>query len=298
MNIEQYERMRSDAGFIAALDQSGGSTPKALSLYGIPESDYHDDEEMFNLMHQMRSRLILSPAFTSQRILAAILFEMTMERVIAGLPSGEFLWHRKGIVPFLKIDNGLLPPAHGAALMRPMPQLTATLSKANHYGIFGTKARSVISESDAIGISACVDQQFEVAEQVMDADLIPIIEPEVDIHSHEKHWIEYLLRSSLLQALDALEPSQNVILKLTIPTEANYYAELISHPRVVRVAALSGGYPQSLATRLLAQNPGMIASFSRALTEGLHYHQSETEFDETLERSVAAIYEASTAKSA
>ena len=296
MNIEQYERMRSDAGFIAALDQSGGSTPKALGLYGISPSSYGDDEEMFNLMHQMRSRVILSPAFSSQHILAAILFEMTMERLIEGVPTGEFLWHRKGIVPFLKIDNGLLPPLHGAALMRPMPQLSSTLAKANHCGIFGTKARSVIRESDATGISACVDQQFEVAEQVMHADLIPIIEPEVDIESHEKHWIEYLLRGSLLQALDALDPSQNVILKLTIPNEANYYAELINHPRVIRVAALSGGYPQSLATRLLAQNPGMIASFSRALTEGLHFQQSDEEFNSTLKRSVTAIYEASTVK--
>ncbi len=296
MNIEQYERMRRGAGFIAALDQSGGSTPKALSLYGITAPSYGDEEEMFNLMHQMRSRVILSPAFSSQHILAAILFEMTMERLIEGVPSAEFLWHRKGIVPFLKIDNGLMSPVHGAALMRPMPQLSTTLAKANHYGIFGTKARSVIRESDAIGISACVDQQFEVAEQVMDADLIPIIEPEVDIESREKHWIEYLLKGALLRALDALESSRNVILKLTIPSEANYYAELINHPRVIRVAALSGGYPQSLATRLLAQNPGMIASFSRALTEGLHYQQSDAAFNSTLERSVLAIYEASIKK--
>jgi fructose-bisphosphate aldolase class I len=288
--------MRTGAGFIAALDQSGGSTPKALSLYGIPESAYPDEEEMCNLIHQMRTRIILSNAFKSERILAAILFEMTMERSVEGLPTAEYLWHRKGIVPFLKIDNGLLPPEHGVALMKPMPQLSAVLAKANHYGIFGTKARSVIRESNAIGISSCVDQQFEIAEQVLEADLIPIIEPEVDIESHEKQWIEYLLKSSLLQALDALDGSQNVILKLTIPSEENYYAELVDHPRVIRVAALSGGYSQAHANDLLLHNRDVIASFSRALTEGLNCHQSEEEFEATLDRSVEAIFKASTNK--
>ena len=296
MNIEQYERMRTGAGFIAALDQSGGSTPKALQRYGISEASYSDEGEMFNLIHQMRTRIILSPAFSSERILAAILFEMTVDRLVEGLPTAEYLWGQKGVVPFLKIDNGLMSPEHGVALMKPMPQLAAVLSKANHYGIFGTKARSVIRESNVKMIDTCVDQQFEIARQVLQANLIPIIEPEVDIESPEKQWIEHLLKISLLRALDGLDPSRQVILKLTLPSDPNFYSDLVSHPRVLRVAALSGGYSQARANELLTLNKGVIASFSRALTEGLNAEQSAAEFDQTLEHSVESIYLASTSK--
>ena len=293
MNIEQFERMRVGKGFIAALDQSGGSTPKALHLYGIDESQYSTEEQMFDLVHRMRSRIITSPVFNSERILAAILFEMTMERLVEGVPTAEYLWHRKGIVPFLKIDNGLQPAIDGARLMKPIPELLTRLNKAVSYGVFGTKARSVIQESNTVGIGACVDQQFEIAEQVLAADLIPIIEPEVDIKSPEKNWIEHILKHSLLEALDSLDSSQNVMLKLTLPDEANYYRELAHHPRVIRVAALSGGYNQVHANELLTQNDGVIASFSRALTEGLKFQQSASEFNETLDKSIQEIYMAS-----
>ena len=249
MNIEQYERMRTGEGFVAALDQSGGSTPKALHLYGIDESQYSTEEQMFDLVHRMRTRIITSPVFNSERILAAILFEMTMERLIEGIPTAEYLWHRKGIVPFLKIDNGLQPAINGASLMKPIPELTTRLKKAVGYGIFGTKARSVIHESNSAGISACLDQQFEIAHRVSAVDLIPIIEPEVDIKSPEKNWIEHILKRELLEALDSLDSSQNFILKLTLPDERNYYAELLRHPRVIRVVALSGGYTPSSCRR-------------------------------------------------
>ena len=293
MNVEQYERVRSDKGFIAALDQSGGSTPKALHLYGIDESQYTTDKQMFDLMHQFRSRIIQSPAFDGDRILAAILFEMTMERTIDGIATAEYLWERKGIVPFLKIDDGLMPMQHGAALMKPIPELTSRLEKAKQFGIFGTKARSVLHESDSIGISAAVNQQFQIAMQVINKDLVPIIEPEVDIKSREKHWIEHILKRELLTALDSLTSAQNVMLKLTLPDEPNYYLDLIHHPRVIRVAALSGGYTQEHATSVLSKNQRMIASFSRALTEGLGVHQSEVEFDKTLNASIEKIYLAS-----
>lgn len=293
MNIKQYDRMRSAPGFIAALDQSGGSTPKALHLYGIDESQYETEAQMFDLMHAMRSRIISSPAFTSQRILAAILFEMTMERMVEGLPTAQYLWEQKGIVPFLKIDNGLMPLRDGASLMKAIPELTSRLEKARHFGIFGTKARSVISESNAVGVSAVVQQQFQIAHQVIRANLVPIVEPEVDIKSPEKHWIEHLLKRELLDALDSLDSSQNVILKLTLPDEPNYYLDLIKHPRVIRVAALSGGYNQLHAVELLAKNRRMIASFSRALTEGLHIGQSAVEFNQALDSSIEKIYLAS-----
>ncbi len=293
MNIEQFERMRVGKGFIAALDQSGGSTPKALHLYGIDESQYSTEGQMFDLVHQMRSRIITSPVFNSERILGAILFEMTMERLVEGLPTAEYLWHRKGIVPFLKIDNGLQPVINGACLMKPIPELVTRLNKAVSYGVFGTKARSLIQESNSVGIGACVDQQFEIAHKVSAFDLIPIIEPEVDIKSPEKNWIEHILKRSLLDALDSLDSSQNVMLKLTLPDEANYYRELTHHPRVVRVAALSGGYTQIHANELLEQNDGLIASFSRALTEGLKQQQNDGEFDNTLDRSIQQIYTAS-----
>ena len=293
MNIEQYERIRTGQGFVAALDQSGGSTPKALSLYGIDSSKYTDEAQMFALIHQMRTRIMTSPVFNSNRILAAILFEMTMEKNVDGIPAAEYLWHRKGIVPFLKVDNGLLPLANGVQLMKPIPELSSRLDKANNFGIFGTKERSIIKESNATGISACVDQQFEVAEQVLEAELIPIIEPEVDINSFEKDWIEHILKRTLMEALNSLDESQNVMLKLTLPSQTNFYSELVHHPRVLRVVALSGGYSRVHADELLAKNDGLIASFSRALTEGLTAQQSETEFDETLDKSIQEIYEAS-----
>ena len=293
MNIEQYEQMRIGSGFIAALDQSGGSTPKALALYGVCESHYANEEQMYLLMHQMRTRIMTSHVFTSDRVLAVILFEMTMERLIEGLPTAEYLWHRKRIVPFLKIDNGLAPRANGVSLMKPMPELAVRLSRANKFAIFGTKARSVIYEANSAGISSCIDQQFEVAEQVLEFDLVPIIEPEVDIRSAEKHQIEQLLKISLLEALDSLDSSQNVILKLTLPNQANYFSDLLRHPRVIRVAALSGGYSQLQATTLLSQNEGVIASFSRALTEGLGIDQSDMKFDEILNNSIESIYRAS-----
>ena len=293
MNIEQYERIRTGRGFVAALDQSGGSTAKALKLYGLDETNYTSDSEMFALIHKMRTRIITSPVFNSNRILAAILFEMTMERKVDGLPSAEYLWHRKGIVPFLKIDNGLLPKFNGVELMKPISELAARLDKANSYGIFGTKDRSVIRESNATGISACVDQQFEIAEQVLEADLVPIIEPEVDINACEKDWIEHILKRTLLCALNSLEGSQKVILKLTLPDETNFYADLVKHPRVLRVVALSGGYPRARANELLAKNAGLVASFSRALTEDLNAQQSEAEFDRILDSSIQSIYSAS-----
>ena len=293
MNIKQYDRMHSAPGFIAALDQSGGSTPRALHLYGVDESQYETEAQMFDFIHALRSRIITSPAFTSQRILAAILFEMTMERMVDGVPTAQYLWEKKGIVPFLKIDNGLMPLRDGASLMKAIPELTSRLENARHFGIFGTKARSVISESNAVGVSAVVNQQFQIAHQVIRADLVPIVEPEVDIKSPEKHWIEHLLRRELLDALDSLDSSQNVILKLTLPDEPNYYLDLIKHPRVIRVAALSGGYNQQHAVELLAQNRKMIASFSRALTEGLNVKQSELEFNQALDSSIEKIYLAS-----
>ena len=296
MNVEQYDRMKNGAGFIAALDQSGGSTPKALALYGIDESMYSSQEEMFSLMHQMRARIITSPSFSSEQILGAILFEMTMERLVEGIPTAEYLWNRKQIVPFLKIDNGLLPTAHGVALMKPIPELASRLEKARRFGIFGTKERSVIYEPDFAGISSCVDQQFEIADEVLDSDLVPIIEPEVDIKSNEKRYIEEILKSALIAGLDSLESNQNVMLKLTLPEEANFYADIVRHPRVLRVVALSGGYSQEHAVELLARNEGLIASFSRALTENLHHDQSDEQFNATLASSIESIYLASTQK--
>lgn len=294
MNIEQYEVMRRGSGFIAALDQSGGSTPKALALYGIDESSYSSQDQMYLLMHQMRTRIMTSPYFTSERILAAILFEVTMKSLVEGLPTAQYLWHRKGIVSFLKVDNGLGERVNGVCLMKPIPELAVRLASANNFGIFGTKARSVIYEASTSEISACVDQQFEIAEQVLESDLVPIIEPEVDIHSPEKPDIERLLKTSLLEALDSLDESQGVILKLTLPEQANFYADLVRHPRVIRVAALSGGYSQLEATALLSKNEGVIASFSRALTEGLSAKQSDAQFNKALDRSIQKIYDAST----
>jgi len=296
MNVEQYARMKNGAGFIAALDQSGGSTPKALALYGVDPSMYSTEEEMFALMHEMRVRIITSPVFTNDRILAAILFEMTMERLVEGIPPAEYLWNRKKIVPFLKIDNGLLPIVNGVSLMKPIPELASRLDKAKKFGIFGSKERSVIYEPNFHGISSCIDQQFEVADEVLDSDLIPIIEPEVDIKSNEKRYIEEILKCALMAGLDSLESTQNVMLKLTLPEEDNFYSDVVHHPRVLRVVALSGGYSQEHADHKLAKNDGLIASFSRALTENLKYQQTEQEFNSALDQSIQNIFLASSLK--
>ena len=294
MNHEQLEKVRSGAGFIAALDQSGGSTPKALRLYGIEEDRYDGDAEMFDMIHQMRSRIIESPSFTGERVLGAILFEMTMDRQVAGVDTGEFLWSTKGIVPFLKVDKGLADEVDGAQVMKPMPGLDELLARGVAKGMFGTKMRSVIKLANAVGVGAVVDQQFEVGRQILDAGLVPIIEPEVDIHSPEKAAAEELLKAAIIGQLDQLDGRQ-VMLKLTLPDADGFYQDLVDHPGVLRVVALSGGYTREDANARLARNPGVIASFSRALTEGLSDQQSEAEFDATLDASIAGIYAASIA---
>jgi fructose-bisphosphate aldolase class I len=293
MNEEQRTKIAYGSGFLAALDQSGGSTPKALRLYGIPESAYAGDAEMFALVHEMRTRIITSPAFSGQRILATILFEQTMDRQIGGTGSAEYLWEHKRVVPFLKVDKGLEPEASGARLMKPIPDLDAVLDRAQGHGVFGTKMRSVLLSADATGVEAVVGQQFEVARQIIAAGLVPIIEPEVDIHSPEKAALEKLLKDALLTHLDGLADHQHVMLKLTLPEVDNDHRDLLEHPRVLRVAALSGGYTRAEADARLARNPGVIASFSRALTEGLTVQMSDTEFDAALDASIAAIYAAS-----
>jgi len=293
MNSEQMNKARSGKGFIAALDQSGGSTPKALKLYGVDETSYSSEAEMFDLVHAMRTRIIKSPAFTGERILGAILFEMTMDRTIDGKGAAEYLWQEKGVIPFLKVDSGLADDADGAQMMKPIPELAARLAKANSHGVFGTKMRSVIKLADATGVSNVVRQQFEVGKQIIAAGLVPIIEPEVDIKSPQKAEAEVLLKAAILTELNALNADQNVMLKLTLPNAADFYAELVQHPRVVRVAALSGGYSRAEANIALAQNSGVIASFSRALTEGLTTQQTEAEFNGSLDAAIQAIFEAS-----
>ena len=293
MNAEQFEKMRTGKGFIAALDQSGGSTPKALKLYGLDESAYSNDAEMYDRIHEMRSRIITNPAFNGDRVLGAILFEMTMDRTIDGKGTAAYLWENKGVIPFVKVDKGLADEVDGAQVMKPMPELDALLDRAVANGVFGTKMRSVIALANQTGINAVVDQQFEVGAQILAKGLIPIIEPEVDINSPEKAQAEELLKAAINTHLDALPADQHVMLKLTLPTEAGYYADLIKHPRVLRVVALSGGYSRDDANAKLAQNPGMIASFSRALTEGLSAQQSDTEFEATLNTSIQSIYDAS-----
>ncbi len=293
MNQDMLARIRNGTGFIAALDQSGGSTPKALRLYGIPESAYTDEVGMFDLIHQMRTRVIRSRVFTGDRVLAAILFEQTMEREIDGLGAAEYLWTRKRIVPVLKVDKGLEGEADGVRLMKPMPDLDALLERATSHGVFGTKMRSVVLTADAAGIESVVEQQVDIARRILAAGLVPIIEPEVDIASPQKAEAERLLKATLLTHLDRLGAGQDVMLKLTLPEVDGDHRELLDHPRVLRVAALSGGYPRGRAVDLLARNPGVIASFSRALTEGLTAQMSDTEFDEALEVSVAAIFAAS-----
>ena len=293
MKDEQFQKIEKGRGFIAALDQSGGSTPKALRLYGVDESAYSGDEEMFDRIHEMRSRIITSPVFTGDRILGAILFEMTMERQIEGKGSAEYLWEQKNIVPFLKVDKGLADEVDGSQVMKPMPDLESLLARANAHGVFGTKMRSVIKLADETGVDAVVSQQFEVGRQILGAGLVPIIEPEIDIHSPQKAAAEDLLKAALLAELGRLPAAQYVMLKLTLPEQDGFYTELVDHPRVLRVVALSGGYTREDANARLARNHGLTASFSRALTEGLTAQQSDAEFDAALDASIASIYEAS-----
>ncbi|MFO1306385.1 MAG: fructose bisphosphate aldolase [Burkholderiales bacterium] len=292
MNPQQYEKVKSAKGFIAALDQSGGSTPKALSLYGIKQDAYSGEQQMYDLIHAMRTRIVTSPAFTGERILGAILFEQTMDRDIEGRGSADYLWSVKNVVPFLKVDKGLADEANGVQVMKPNPGLDTLLARAKGKGVFGTKMRSVIKHANAQGIEEVVAQQFAVGKQILAAGLMPIVEPEVDIHATDKKGAEALLKASLLKHLDTLG-SQQVMLKLTIPTVDNFYADLVSHPRILRVVALSGGYSRDEANALLARNRGVIASFSRALTEGLTAQQSEQEFNKALDASIASIYAAS-----
>lgn len=291
MNQEQAQRMTNGKGFIAALDQSGGSTPKALAAYGIAADSYQGEDEMFNLVHQMRTRIITSPAFDKQHILAAILFEQTMDREIEGKKTGDYLWDVKGIVPFLKVDKGLAAEENGVQLMKPMPGLDDLLKRAVERHIFGTKMRSVIKKASREGIKAIVDQQFEIGEKISKAGLVPIIEPEVDIHIADKAEAEAILKEEILKHLEKVE--KPVMLKLSIPSRDNFYEELIRHPKVMRVVALSGGYSRDEANELLARNHGLIASFSRALAEGLSAQQSDAEFNAMMKDSVDKIYAAS-----
>ncbi len=293
MNSAQLDQMKSGKGFIAALDQSGGSTPKALSLYGIEPNTYSGEAAMFDLVHQMRSRIIKSPSFTSERVIGVILFEMTMDRQIDGLGSAEFLWQKKNIVPFLKVDNGLADEKDGAQVMKPIPELDARLASAISHGVFGTKMRSVIKQANAAGVKAVVEQQFEIGKQICAKGLVPIIEPEVDINCPDKAAAEDLLLAELTKHLDKLSDDQNVMLKLTLPEKAGLYTPLTNHPRVVRVVALSGGYSRDHANEVLAKNPNVIASFSRALSEGLTAQQSDGEFDGMIDKTIQAIYDAS-----
>ena len=293
MNQEQVTKMRSGKGFIAALDQSGGSTPKALRLYGIEESAYSGDEQMFDLIHQMRTRMIKSPAFGGDRVLGAILFEGTMDRTIDGMPSAQFLWAQKQVIPFLKVDKGLADEQDGVQVMKPMPELDALLKKASANGIFGTKMRSVIKLANEKGIAAVVAQQFAVGRQILAAGLVPIIEPEVDINSPEKAQAEAILKREILAELAKQPADQPIMLKLTLPEQDGFYDELVAHPSVLRVVALSGGYSRDESNARLARNKGVIASFSRALTEGLSAQQSETAFDAMLDGAIAGIYAAS-----
>ncbi len=293
MNKVQLERMKTGKGFIAALDQSGGSTPKALLQYGIQEDSYSNDEEMFDLVHAMRTRIITSPAFTEDHILGAILFENTMERSIEGVPTSEYLWKNKGVVPFLKVDKGLAELADGVQMMKPMPRLATLLARAVKQGVFGTKMRSVIKEANPKGIKMLVEQQFDTAKIILKAGLVPIIEPEVDIHSKDKHESEKILKEELVKQLALLKPDDKVMLKLSIPTLPNFYADVQKEEHVVRVVALSGGYSRDEANKLLAKNHGLIASFSRALSQDLHVQMTDEDFNKMLASSIKGIYEAS-----
>ena len=297
MNQAQFEQMKSGNGFIGALDQSGGSTAKALGLYGVTENAYSSEAEMFDLIHAMRSRIIKSSSFKSDRVIGVILFEMTMEREIDGMGTAEYLWSKKKIVPFLKVDNGLAEEKNDVQLMKPIPELSARIAAANKHGVFGTKMRSVINLANAAGIEEVVAQQFELGKEIIAGGLVPIIEPEVNIKSAEKAKAEELLKVSLLNHLNKLSDTQTVMLKLSIPTQANLYQELVAHPRVLKVVALSGGYSRDEANSLLAKNKGIIASFSRALTEGLSAKQSDDQFDALLDSTIQSIYNASVKKS-
>jgi len=290
---KQYEKVRTAEGFIAALDQSGGSTPKALRLYGVPESEYSGEAEMFDRVHEMRCRIMTSKAFDGRRILGAILFEKTMDREVAGKPTAEYLWGVKNVVPFLKVDQGLAEEADGVQLMKPISGLDALLSRARAAGIFGTKMRSVIQTDDEKGIAAIVAQQFEIGRQILAAGLVPILEPEIDIHSPRKAEAEALLRRHLLAGLDSLDDGVQVMFKLTLPEQDDFYAECVDHPGMLRVVALSGGYSREEANARLARNHRVTASFSRALTEGLTAQQSDAEFDAMLDASIQSIFEAS-----
>ena len=293
MNAQQFEKVKESRGFIAALDQSGGSTPKALLGYGVSDDSYSSSDEMFDLIHEMRTRIITSPSFEGDRLFGAILFENTIDREIEGMGSVEYLWETKGVVPFLKIDKGLENEAAGVQVMRPIPDLDATLAKGRELGVFGTKMRSVIKLADPGGIEDIVEQQFELGERILEAGLVPILEPEVDINSPQKTEAEDLLNGSILKRLDRFEHDTGLMFKLTIPTRDNLYRDLVDHPKVVRVAALSGGYTHDEACEGLARQRGMVASFSRALVEGLSVGLTDEEFDRILDRSVANIFAAS-----
>jgi fructose-bisphosphate aldolase class I len=293
LNEQQLQKMKTHPGFIAALDQSGGSTPGALRLYGIKEGAWSSDNEMFDIVHQMRTRMITSPSFTGERILAAILFENTMDRDIEKQPTADYLWNAKRVVPFLKVDKGLAAEKDGVQLMKPMPELAALLEKGNAKNIFGTKMRSVIKQANAAGIKDIVNQQFEVAAQILAADLLPIIEPEIDIRCPEKAKAEELLKAAILGKLNQLPADQLVMLKLTLPEKDDLYADFVKHPKVVRVVALSGGYTREEANNRLRRNHGVVASFSRALAEGLSAQQSDAEFNALLDKSIQSIYDAS-----
>jgi fructose-bisphosphate aldolase class I len=290
---QQLDKIGSANGFIAALDQSGGSTPKALRLYGVAEDAWSSEAEMFDLVHEMRTRIMTSPAFNGDRILGAILFEATMDRQVAGKPTAEYLWQEKQVVPFLKVDKGLADEADGVQLMKPMPELDELLTRARDKAIFGTKMRSVIKQANGEGIAAVVEQQFEIARQILAAGLVPIVEPEVDINCPDKARAESALKAEILIALDGLDRDQKIMLKLTLPERDNYYADLISHANVLRVVALSGGYSREESNRRLAAQNGMTASFSRALTEGLSIQQADAEFNAVLDASIQSIYDAS-----
>jgi fructose-bisphosphate aldolase class I len=293
LNREQFEKVKSGRGFIAALDQSGGSTPKALRLYGVEEDSYSGDEEMFSLIHEMRARIVTSPAFHGERVLGAILFEQTMDREIGGRGAAEYLWEEKNVVPFLKVDKGLADEADGVQLMKPMPDLDDLLGRASEKDIFGTKMRSVVKLADPKGIEAIVEQQFEIGRQIADRGLVPILEPEVDIKSPQKAEAETLLRDHISKRLQEVPDNVNLMFKLTLPEEDNFYADLVEHPNVVRVVALSGGYSREDANECLKRNQGVIASFSRALTADLSVKQSDEEFNAALEAAIESIYAAS-----
>lgn len=290
---KQFNRIKTDQGFIAALDQSGGSTPKVLGLYGLTEDAWSDEADMFNVMHAMRTRIMTSKNFEGRRVLGAILFEDTMSREVDGKPTAEYLWNEKNIVPFVKCDQGLAEEDGGIQLMNPMPGLAALIEKAKNGGVFGTKMRSVIKQSDSAGIDKIVAQQFEIGHQIIAGGLVPILEPEVDINCPDKSAAEGLLKDALMKEIDKLASDQHIMLKLTLPEQANQYADCANHPQVVRVVALSGGYPRDEANSRLQKNAGMIASFSRALAEGLSAQQTDDEFDAKIDDSIESIYQAS-----